>query len=219
MREFSQGFKAHIEREATTLCWVWKLTRQDGNVLGFTDHDRDVNVDGTTYQAASGFSPSDIDARLGFALDNSSVQGLLSSDVITETHIRAGLYDSARVEISRVNWIDTSEYGLIWSGRLGDIQIRDGQFEAELVGRAAVLERSTGRVFAKSCDASFADARCGLDVNNFPPGTTCPRTYNACQNQFQNTVNFRGFPYLIGEDAAFSAPRETDQKDGSSRYS
>ncbi len=219
MREFSSGFQAHIERETTTLCWVWKLTRTDGSVLGFTDHDHNLDIDGTSYQAKSGFSPSDIDARLGFALDNSSVQGLLSSDVITSTDIRAGLYDSARVEISRVNWMNLSEYGLIWSGRLGDIQIRDGQFEAELVGEAAVLERTTGRVFAKNCDANFADARCGLDASNYSPGTTCPRTYKACQNQFQNTVNFRGFPYLIGEDAAFSAPREADKKDGSSRYS
>ncbi len=219
MREFSPEFQVHIDRETTTLCWAWKLTRQDGAVLGFTDHDRDIDVDGTTYQAASGFSPSDIDARLGFALDNSSVQGLLSSDVITGADIRAGLYDSARVEINRVNWAQPSEYGLIWSGKLGDINIRDGQYEAELVGRAAVLERTTGRVFAKSCDASFADIRCGLDASNHPPGTTCPRTYEACQNQFQNIVNFRGFPYLIGEDAAFSALREADKKDGSSRYS
>ncbi len=218
MREFSPEFQAHIQGETTTLCWAWKLTRHDDLVLGFTDHDRDLDVDGVNYQAASGFSPSDIEARLGFALDNSAVQGLLSSDVITETDIRVGLYDGARIEIRRVNWMDTSQYALVWSGQLGDIQIRDGQFEAELVGRAAVLERSTGRVFSKSCDASFADARCGLDAGNFPAGTTCPRTYEAC-NQFQNTINFRGFPYLIGEDAAFNAPRETDKKDGSSRYS
>ncbi|PHS40235.1 MAG: hypothetical protein COA91_04465 [Robiginitomaculum sp.] len=218
MREFSPEFQAHIEGATTSLCWVWKLTRRDDMVLGFTDHDRDLVVDGVSYQAASGFSPSDIDARLGFALDNSAVQGLLSSDVITKADIRAGLYDSAQVEIRRVNWMQPSENGLIWSGKLGDIHMRDGQFEAELVGRAAVLERSTGRVFAKSCDASFADTRCGLDAGNFPGSTTCPRTYEACR-QFQNTTNFRGFPYLIGEDAAFSAPRATDTKDGSSRYS
>ena len=218
MREFSPEFQAHIEGETTTLCWAWKLTKHDGLVLGFTDHDRDLAVDGVNYQAASGFSPSDIDARLGFALDNSAVQGLLRSDVISKTDIRAGLYDSAQIEIRRVNWVDTSVFGLIWNGRLGGINIKDGQFEAELVGHANLLERSTGRVFSKSCDASFADARCGLDASNFPSGTTCPRTYKACK-QFQNTANFRGFPYLIGEDAVFRAPRATDIKDGTSRYS
>ena len=218
MRDFSPEFAAHISGEATTLCWAWKLTRSDGVVLGFTDHDQDLSVDGVAYQAASGFSPSDIDSRLGFALDNSMAQGLLSSDVITDADIRAGKYDSAAVEISRVNWMQPDEFGLIWSDKLGDIKIKDGHFEAELVGRAAILDRTTGRVFARGCDASFGDTRCSLNAGNFPAGTVCPRTYAACQSQFDNTVNFRGFPYMIGEDAAYAAPRDGDVKDGSSRY-
>ncbi len=223
MRDFSPEFSAHIGGEATTLCWVWKLTRTDGIVLGFTDHDISLSIAGVVYQAASGFSPSDIDNRLGFALDNSSVQGLLSSDVITDVDIRAGKYDSAAVDISRVNWMNPIENGLIWRGKLGDITTKpdpnnDGHFEAELVGQAAVLERATGRVFARGCDASFGDSRCGLNAGDFPAGTVCPRTFEACQNQFDNTVNFRGFPYMIGEDAAYAAPRAGDVKDGSSRY-
>jgi len=218
MRDFSSEFAAHINGEATTLCWAWKLTRTDGVVLGFTDHDEDLNLNGVIYQAASGFSPSDIDSRLGFALDNSLVQGLLSSDAIIDTDIRAGKYDSTSVEVRRVNWMQPDENGLIWGGKLGDIKTKDGHFEAELVGRAAVLERATGRVFARGCDASFGDARCSLNAGDFPVGTVCPRTYAACQSQFNNTVNFRGFPYMIGEDAAYAAPRDGDVKDGSSRY-
>ena len=218
MRNFSAAFQTHIEGEATTLCWAWKLTRKDGTIFGFTDHDLDLKIGGQTYQAASGFTPSDIENKLGFSLDNSAAQGLLSSDVISDDDIRAGKYDGAEIEILRVNWQNPNEYGLIWAGQLGDIRTKDGHFEAELVGRAAVLERSTGRVFARLCDASFGDSRCSLDAGTFPSETTCPRTYQACADQFQNTANFRGFPYLIGEDANFSAPTEGDVKDGSSRY-
>ncbi len=218
MRDFSSEFSAHMSGEATTLCWTWKLSRGDGLVLGFTDHDNDLTIDGIVYQAASGFSPADIDNRLGFALDNASVQGLLSSDIITEADIAAGKYDGAMVEMSRVNWMNPAQNGLIWKGKLGDITMHDGHFEAELVGQAAILERATGRVFARNCDASFGDIRCGLDAGDFPAGTTCPRTYQACQNQFNNSINYRGFPYLIGEDAAYAPPRDADVKDGSSRY-
>ncbi len=218
MRDFSPEFIAHISGETTTLCWVWLITCTDGTVFGFTDHDQNIVIDSITYQAASGFSPADIDNRLGFALDNSAVHGLLVSDVITKTDIRAGKYDNANVEISRVNWMQPNEFGLIWAGKLGEIKIKDGQFEAEVVGKTAALERSTGRVFARGCDASFGDIRCGVDVENFPAGTVCPRTFEACQSQFSNTLNFRGFPYMIGEDAAYVAPREGDKKDGTSRY-
>ena len=217
MRDHSPAFAAHIDGEATTLCWTWKLTRSDGAVFGFTDHDLDLSMNGVVYQAASGFSPSDIDSRLGFALDNSAAQGLLSSTVITDADIRAGKYDSAVVEISRVNWMNPDEYSLIWRGKIGDVTTKNNHFEAELVGQAAALERATGRVFARGCDASFGDDRCGLSIGNFPHGTTCPRTYEVCQT-FQNTINFRGFPYMIGEDAAYTTPRDGDKKDGSSRY-
>ena len=218
MRDFSPDFTAHIQGEATTLCWLWKLTRTDDVVLGFTDHDQDLVLDGIVYQAASGFSPGDIESRLGFALDNAVAQGLISADVINDADIDAGLYDGASIEIRRANWRNPSQNGLIWRGHIGDITRKDGHFEAELVGQAAVLERSTGRVFARNCDASFADARCGLNRADFPSGTTCPRTFAACATQFANTDNFRGFPYLIGEDAAYGSAVDAPIKDGSSRY-
>ena len=219
MRSFSASFNAHLSQDITTLCWAWKLTRRDGLVLGFTDHDRALTMDGTVYQGASGFSPLDVESRLGFALDNSAVQGLLSSGAITDDDMRAGLYDGAQVNLHRVNWRDTAVNALIWGGYIGDISLKDGHFEAELVGPANRLERSIGRVFSRTCDASFGDDRCGLNANDFPENTICPRTFGACQNQFSNATNFRGFPYLIGDDASYAPPREGDVKDGRSRYS
>jgi len=218
MRKFSPEFTAHIASETTSLCWAWKLQRRDGLVLGFTDHDRALDIEGVPYQAASGFSPSDVDSRLGFALDNSALQGLLSSGQIKDVDIRAGKYDGAAVSVFRVNWQDTAEFALMWSGYIGDITSKDGHFEAELVGKANRLERSIGRVFSRTCDASFGDTRCGLDTNSFSQGTVCPRTFEACKNQFDNTVNFRGFPYLIGDDESYAPPREGSVKDGRSRY-
>lgn len=68
-------------------------------VLGFTDHDRALIIDGQSYLAASGFSPTDIEQRLGFSLDNSSVLGALSSDQINKEDVEAGLYGGAAMEI------------------------------------------------------------------------------------------------------------------------
>ncbi len=218
MRAFSQDFKTHIEQGCTTLCWAWKLNRKDGVVMGFTDHDGDIAVNGQIYQASSGFGTSEIEQRLGFSLDNSAVLGALSSDHITKVDIDAGLYDGAHMEIHRVNWQDTTIFAHIWSGQIGDITLRDEQFEAELVGPAALLERSTGRVFSRQCDVEFGSAKCGVDLTNYPSGTVCPHTLSACKEQFDNTANFRGFPYLIGDDASYAAPREGDAKDGHSRY-
>lgn len=219
MRSFSPDFQNHIEQDCTTLCWAWKLTRLDAVVFGFTDHDAVLEVDGVVYEAASGFTPSEIENRLGFSLDNSAVVGALSSESITAADIEAGLYDSAEIEVLRVNWKTPSEYGVIWGGTIGDITLKDGQIEAEIIGRSAVLDRATGRVFSRQCDVVFGGVHCGVDVGTLPSGTVCPHTFLACRDQFNNTDNFRGFPYLLGDDASYAGPRDGEVKDGGSRYS
>ena len=71
MRNLSPEFKEHLSGSATTLCWLWKLTRGDGFILGFTDHDRPLTLEGVTYESRSSLIPSETDHRLGFAADNS----------------------------------------------------------------------------------------------------------------------------------------------------
>lgn len=68
MRNLSDDFKDHLSGAATTLCWLWKLTRVDGTVLGFTDHDRALVIDGVSYESASGLIPSETESRLGLQL-------------------------------------------------------------------------------------------------------------------------------------------------------
>ncbi|WP_159845869.1 DUF2163 domain-containing protein, partial [Brevundimonas sp. G8] len=54
MRNIPEEMAVRIESGATTLCHVWRLERADGAVMGFTDHDRDLVVDGVVCRAASG---------------------------------------------------------------------------------------------------------------------------------------------------------------------
>jgi hypothetical protein len=42
MRAIPEALASHIAGGVTTLCRCWRLTRRDGAVLGFTDHDRDL---------------------------------------------------------------------------------------------------------------------------------------------------------------------------------
>ena len=46
MNEISQEFADHLAGTVTTVCHCWRLRREDGTVLGFTDHDRPLFVDG-----------------------------------------------------------------------------------------------------------------------------------------------------------------------------
>lgn len=202
----------------STVCLCWTLTRQDGTKFGFTDHDKDIDLGGVLHLANSGMSGGETDNALGFSIDNGHLRGVLTDARVTPADINLGLYDGAFLLITRVNWTAPDDHTALSRGYLGQITQKGDSFSAEWIGEGAKLDRSQGRVFSRLCDASFGDQRCGLDRDDFSEGTTCPRSYSACRIQFENTKNFRGFPYILGDDALTAAPQETDIRDGGSRY-
>src|SRR5690348_5935160 len=122
MKNISSDLQAHLNSGTTTLCWCWKIVRGDGTALGFTDNDVAVSFDGVTYEAASGFTASEVQSTLGLAVDNLTVLGALSSGAITEGDLADGLYDNASIEIWRVNWGAPNQRVLMRKGNLGEVK-------------------------------------------------------------------------------------------------
>ncbi len=83
MKNISVGLKNHLASETTTLATLWKITRADGQIFGFTDHDTDIVYAGLTYEAATGFTPSAIETTSQFNVDNLEMQCLISSETST----------------------------------------------------------------------------------------------------------------------------------------
>lgn len=164
MKTLPPGMQARLDGGATTLCWCWKLTRADGVVVGFTDHDRDLVVDGVAYEAASGFTASEVKTTAGLAVDDLEVDGALTSGSLTEDDLQAGLWDDAGVELRRVDWSDPALAVLMRKGSIGEVRRGRHAFTAELRGLAHELDQEVGRVYGYSCDAEFGDARCGVDA-------------------------------------------------------
>jgi uncharacterized phage protein (TIGR02218 family) len=46
----------------------------------------------------------------------------------------------------------------------------------------------------------------------------CEKQFGTCKAKFDNAVNFRGFPYMPGNDAVTSYPTQSQVLDGGSRY-
>jgi uncharacterized phage protein (TIGR02218 family) len=46
----------------------------------------------------------------------------------------------------------------------------------------------------------------------------CDKQLGTCKAKFANVVNFRGFPYMPGNDAVLATPTATQPLDGGSRY-
>lgn len=164
MKVLPVALDAHLATGATTLCWCWRLTRRDGVTFGFTDHDKALSFDGTTFEASAGFTASDIKDGVGLSVDNLEVTGALSSATLTDADLAAGRYDDARVEIFRVNWQDTASRVLMRSGSLGEVRRSGSAFAAEVRGLQHYLQQPKGRLFQYTCDADLGDARCKVNL-------------------------------------------------------
>lgn len=216
MRTLPDELAARIDSGSATLCHAWLMTRVDGTRLGFTDHDRDLSVDGVVCRAASGWTAGAAEAEMGTAAGLAAIAGALEDAAIREVDIAAGLYDGARVDLWRVDWRRPDLRARLWTARIARLRREGAAFEAELEGPMAALDRVVGRTYGRACDAVLGDARCGVD-RAAHPGRTCDKRWRTCVEVFGNGMNFQGFPDIPGDDFLTLHPGASTIHDGGSR--
>lgn len=164
MRTIPPGLQDKLDSGCTTLCRCWVLTRSDGVVQGFTDHDEDVVVGAVVCEAGTGLTGSEATQKLGLAVDTSEISGALAADTLNEDDLAAGRYDAAVVELWLTDWSEPDLRVLIAKGTLGEVK-RDGNaFTAELRGLSDRLSQETGRLFTTTCSADLGDNHCKVDL-------------------------------------------------------
>ena len=283
MRTIPSALQAKLDSGVTTLCRCWIVTRRDGVVQGFTDHDRDIVLDGVTCRAGTGLTGSEATEQLGLAVQGSDIFGALADDELTEADLAAGRYDAAAIEVFIVDWSDPTLKVLLMKGVLGEVRREGAAFSAELRSLAHRLNEESGRLYTATCSADLGDARCTVDLTNpaFHAGGTvaalagtsafhasgldsfidgaftagkltftsgansgfavevkthrvaldgvlielwqrppepiavsdaftvtagCDKRFSTCRDRFANSVNFRGFPAIPGNDFVISYP-------------
>jgi uncharacterized phage protein (TIGR02218 family) len=132
--------------------------------MGFTDHDKDLVLDGVTYEALTGFNGTELHESIGLNVDNQDLEGSIRSDRITEDDIIAGAYDDCQITVYRVNWANPTDKVLIKVGTVGQITRYTSYFKAELRGLSHYLQQTKGRLYQYSCDVDLGSPRCGVNL-------------------------------------------------------
>ncbi|MDA7963423.1 DUF2163 domain-containing protein [Ruegeria sp.] len=159
-----QALQAHLQSGLTTTCRCWAITRRDGQVYGFTDHDMELTFDGVTFKASTGLTAAAIEQATGLSIDNSEAMGALSDAAVREEDIEAGRFDGAEVRAWLVNWADPEQRMLQFRGSIGELRRAGGAFHAELRGLTDLLNRPLGRIYQKPCTAVLGDKSCRFDT-------------------------------------------------------
>jgi uncharacterized phage protein (TIGR02218 family) len=284
MRMIPSALQAKLDSGVTTLARCWVLTRRDGVVQGFTDHDVDITIAGVTCRAGTGFTASEATSRFDLSVSGADISGALSDTSLTDADLAAGRYDAARVETWLVDWSEPELRVLTARGTLGEVKREGAAFTAELRGLADLLAQESGRFYTAKCGADLGDSHCGIDLSNsacrgmgavstvtgasqfaafgldgfaptwfsagrltwtsganaglsveikhhrvesghavlalwqampepigvedtFVVTAGCDKTFAICRDRFANSINFRGFPHIPGNDFVMSYPK------------
>lgn len=176
MRAVDPRLKASIQAEAATLTILLKIAPKIGTPLGFTRHPDDIAFDGLTYRASPGMGVSQLQTATGLSVDNLDASGLLDDQIITEADVLGGKYDSAKHELSIVDY-EHLDYGkmLLLSGRVYEIRLADEVFTAQLGSLGSLLGRPVGSVTSPRCRVKqFGDAQCGINLDGNHPTLNLP---------------------------------------------
>lgn len=169
IRTVSANLKNHIAQNTTTVSYLWKITRTDSNEYFFTDADSDIEYNGDTYKTVNSGELSGIEQRSQLNPDNFDFQVILNNSDISKSHVVAGLFDHATVEVFLINRKSVSD-GVInlIKGRLGEVQVLD-DYKAiiEFRSLAQLLSQSIGRTYGHECDADLGDTRCGVTLASY----------------------------------------------------
>jgi len=283
--------ESHLQGEVTSHCFAWLIRRSDSIVLGFTDHDRTLQVGGIACEPLTGLNSSEASTALGLSVAGGEVEGVLSSAKISDMDIEQGRYDGASIEAYLVNWSKPGQHMLLRRWTAGKISRSGSRFVMELKGAAAAFDAVRGRRVLRHCDADLGDSRCGININDsryFAEGTAlatdgasltvthldnfatgwfsggmlswssganagrsvrvtvhagqvlrlaeppvlpvgegdsfriiagCDKSFATCKGKFGNSLNFRGFPHLPGNDAAYAYVNGGGEYDGSALVS
>lgn len=151
-----------------TLVFGARIVRADGEVIAWTQHDRDqtLTVDGvsTLLAANTGFVVTNFVSAAGLAVDNAVIT-VVAGDDMTRADILAGKWDGARVYIFRYNW-KLPGAGLlpVKRGSFGNFTPQQGQFKVEFRDLRQALQQDTTWVIQEACRWRLGDARCGVDL-------------------------------------------------------
>lgn len=230
------ALQTHLNGEVTTLATLWTITRKDGTVHRYTDHDQAIVFGGNTYETGVGFNASAIEDKADLSVDNLDLQGIITGDDITPEAIRAGLFDFAQVQIEIINYAAPANGSVVRrKGWLGEVKRNDvGAFSAELRGLSQALIEQTVKVYTPACQVDLGSTKCGIPVDpaevqrstayavgdyvkvatdtSSPPLTTYDRFENTiyvCVTAGTTAATTEGSPPIVYDPSITSPPTQT----------
>jgi len=202
VKQIPAALQAHYNSGATCLSHAIVIKREDGELFGFTSHDRPFTMDVTpwgmddpalVFDAQQGLDASAIVTTAGFEVDNLELTTLDDGSLFDRDEVLAGTWTNAEFRIFRYRW-DVSPVTIVNDvetlirGWFGEVTLNQNTIKVELRGLAQKLQQGVGIVSSKTCRARIGSTeginKCRKDLTSFThtftvTGVTDKRTFTA----------------------------------------
>jgi uncharacterized phage protein (TIGR02218 family) len=169
VRSFGGSLASHIASRSHRLAWGMRVERSDGDITGWTSHDRakTVTIDATplVLEPTNAIDISSIVREIGLGVPTLEATVLELDATMTRADLLDGVWDGAEFFIFQYNWASPSDGLIEWlSGRFGSVTPRHGSFVIELRGLTQALHNDATRILQADCDYRFGDSRCTVNL-------------------------------------------------------
>lgn len=178
------ALQLHLQGEVLTLANLWRITRQDGLVLCYTDCYQNLRIGSLTFKARNGFEASALDMTADASPDNNQLASFFDDDEIYLADVWAGKFAKATIEQMLVNYLDLpintlpdSKAPLLARSDVGEIVSKGAEsFQFQTMGLTDRYKRRRGKVTEFMCPHEYGDANCGVDLAPFTHAVTITAT-------------------------------------------
>jgi len=169
MKTISYNFQNHLLRSVTTCAFLIRITRKDGEVYCFTDHDRDILFGGQVFESNIGLDMVSVIRSLSsMEIDSADLKFIYDQSGISRADVMSRKFTGATMETWVVNWADPDAQNIQrYTGVLGKPVIGDLDCSFDVPGLSQNLKKRIGEITSQSCRAELGDSRCGINLVRF----------------------------------------------------
>lgn len=149
-----------------TAAWCVRIECTNGTIVRLTAYPRNLTMsNATVYLTDSGYETTAYSSSTTMAASAIDLEGIAGIAGISRDEMASGIFDNARVYVFRCNFLTPVEdYEPVTAGFLGKASFEDDHYRIEGMSLSDVLNQSTGLTYSASCQHTFGDAGCGIDL-------------------------------------------------------
>ena len=214
MRKIREELQVKLDSGNVQMSYCLTLFRNDGTWIHLTNCDCDIPFNGFSFLSLPGISVSNIQSGQDLSPDNFNVVIPFDDNVFTRDSVIAERYSDGTFVMFLVDRKDTANYINVGGGYVGEVKVRDGFAEIEMLSHIERLNYEVGNEISPKCRAVFGDSYCKKNLQEYTVGGVVKTVTSG--SKF--TAYLHAIPYSLNGTTWVLNDHQSDWEDDSKEW-